>query len=119
MTGKNGSRTGKEKHSFFSLVNGACQMRFRCANVNKPCCKPVPKDKPFVECSYYANGDIKKVENKSTYIKCPKCGKKALPYPRCDRCKSDVAVIDHVDSFWCVNCQHTIKKDGRRVYVCK
>jgi len=40
-----------------------------------------------------------KPTNKDPYIKCPECGEKALPYPKCDRCKSDIAVIDHEDSF--------------------
>lgn len=32
--------------------------------------------------------------------------------PECDRCNSNIAVVDQIDNFWCANCQHIIKKGG-------
>ena len=37
-----------------TLQNGGCSSRFTCLNVNKECCKSIPKkDEDFIECDNY------------------------------------------------------------------
>lgn len=45
------------------LYNGACFLRWRCKNFNKPLCKPLPgPNKKYIECGNYINQKRKKNE---------------------------------------------------------